>query len=191
MPVILTRVSSWRWPWRFLYPVLFLNFWMTIFGPRRSSEDLGGHGHLGERRGVVGDRVAVDEQHGASSMLPSLSALMRSSVDDGADLDLLLPATGAHNCVNHFYVPFLRGTAPLGSSSRGPGPTLFVRDVTGEPGPVRTMRRPRLSENHGARGQHPTHTNGQLYPTPLFPSIRAPSPAGVPCQPGTIGGTGS
>ena len=36
MPVILTRVSSERWPWRFLYPVLFLNFWMTILGPRRS-----------------------------------------------------------------------------------------------------------------------------------------------------------
>src|SRR5690606_23566119 len=34
MLVILRRVSSWRWPWRFLYPVLFLNFWMTIFGPR-------------------------------------------------------------------------------------------------------------------------------------------------------------
>src|SRR3954454_15419980 len=75
-------------------------------------QDLGGHGDLGQGVGVGGDLVTVDQQHRRELDLAVLAGLDTVHRHDGADLDLLLSATGAHNCVNHLSVPFRRGTAP-------------------------------------------------------------------------------
>ena len=59
-------------------------------------------------------RVAVDqEQRGELDRL-ALLRLLTIEGHDGADLDLFLPATGAHNCVDHV-IPVSSGskTAPV------------------------------------------------------------------------------
>ena len=58
-------------------------------------------GDLRERLGVVGDGVTVDEQHRSELDVAVFVGLDAVEDDDRADLDLLLPPTGAHDCVNH------------------------------------------------------------------------------------------
>src|SRR3954462_7625476 len=65
------------------------------------SDDLGRHGHLRERLGVVRDGVTVDEQHRRELDVAIFVGLDAVENDNRADLDLLLPPTGAHDCVNH------------------------------------------------------------------------------------------
>src|SRR6187431_754320 len=73
------------------------------------AENLGGDGDLRELVGVGRDGVAVHEQHrGELDLVADLRGLTIED-DDSADLDLLLPATGAHNCVNHFTPVFVLG----------------------------------------------------------------------------------
>src|SRR5690606_38607379 len=66
------------------------------------AQNLGRDLHLRELRGVGGDRLAIDEEDGGELDLLALGRLDTVELDDRADLDLLLPATGAHYCVNHF-----------------------------------------------------------------------------------------
>ena len=56
---------------------------------------------LRERRGVVRDLVTVNQQHGCKLDIAVFVGLDAVENDNGADLDLFLPTTGAHNCVNH------------------------------------------------------------------------------------------
>src|SRR5690606_11272118 len=66
------------------------------------SDDLSRDLDLRELVGVGGHRVAVDEEDGGQFDLLALGGLDAIELDDRTDLDLLLPATGAHYCVNHF-----------------------------------------------------------------------------------------
>src|SRR6478735_10768666 len=63
------------------------------------ADDLGGHLDLREGLLVVRDRVTVDEENGDQLDLVALLGLKAIEHDDRAHLDLLLPTTGAHNCV--------------------------------------------------------------------------------------------
>ncbi len=101
MLVILTRVSFARWPWRLRYPVLFLYLRMVILGPLASSTTLGDDLDTRERRSVVSDGLAVDEEQGLQ--LQRLPAGHGDPVDGQhvADRDLLLPAAGADDGVHH------------------------------------------------------------------------------------------
>ncbi len=56
-----------------------------------------------ERVGAARDGVAVDEQHGDQLDVAVLVCLDAVEGHDRADLDLLLPPSGAHNCVNHVF----------------------------------------------------------------------------------------
>src|SRR5690606_1470400 len=77
------------------------------------ADDLGGDLDLGQLVGVGGHRGAVDEEHCGQLDLLALSSLNTIELNDRADLDLLLPPTGAHYCVNHL-IP-----VSLGSGSSG------------------------------------------------------------------------
>ena len=84
-----------------LVPGLVLELLDDDLRAAQVAEDLGGDLDLRERLGVVRDLVAVDEQHGGQLDVAVLVGLDAVEDDDGADLDLFLPTTGAHNCVNH------------------------------------------------------------------------------------------
>src|ERR1700712_1015795 len=66
------------------------------------AEDLRGHRHLGELGRLMGDLLTVDEEHRRElhrAVLPCRDAVERHH---GADLDLLLAPTGAHDRIDHF-----------------------------------------------------------------------------------------
>src|SRR5450830_1847881 len=65
------------------------------------TNDLGSHFDLRKRRSVVRDLVAIDEQHWCQLDVAVLVGLDAIEYDNRADLNLFLPTTGAHNCVNH------------------------------------------------------------------------------------------
>src|SRR6185437_15558317 len=88
------------------------------------AEDLSSDLHLGERLRVGGDLVTVNKQHSSQLDVAVLVGLDAVHRNDGADLDLFLPTTGAHNCVNHFYVPFLWGSAPALRKAAAAVPTF-------------------------------------------------------------------
>ncbi|CDJ99848.1 hypothetical protein MIC448_190004 [Microbacterium sp. C448] len=96
-------------------------------GAAQLAENLGGDGHLSQLVGVGGDVVSVDQEHRGQLDLVAELGLLTIEDDDRADLDLLLAATGAHYCVNHFtpvslgnlVVPNLtEDSAPRGAASR-------------------------------------------------------------------------
>src|SRR6478609_5758866 len=76
------------------------------------AEHLGSDGHLRELVDVGRDRVAVYEQNGGQFERVAHLRLLAVEDDDRSDLDLLLPTTGAHYCVNHF-TPVSSGSARL------------------------------------------------------------------------------
>src|SRR6478672_1015259 len=82
------------------------------------AEHLGGHGDLRQLLRVGGDRVTVDVQNGGELDGAILARLDSIEDDDRADLDLLLPPTGAHNCVDHVS-PLLRNGRKLLASRAG------------------------------------------------------------------------
>ena len=84
-----------------MYPVLFLNFWMVIFGATKVTKHLGCDLDLRKRLGVVRDLVAIDEQHRGELDVAILVSRDAVENNDRANLDLLLPTTGAHNYVSH------------------------------------------------------------------------------------------
>src|SRR5690554_2613933 len=65
------------------------------------AQHLGGDLDLRERLGLVSDLVAVNVKHGSQLDVAVLVCCDAVEYDDGADLYLFLPTTGAHNCVNH------------------------------------------------------------------------------------------
>jgi hypothetical protein len=70
----------------------------TAFVVQNLSNDL----DLLKRLGVVSDLVAIDEQNWSELNIAVLVCCDAVENDNSADLYLLLPPTGAHNCVNHF-----------------------------------------------------------------------------------------
>src|SRR3954449_5955592 len=64
-------------------------------------DDLTGHGHLGQGRGVAGDGVAVDQQDRREG--DGVACLTGETVhgEPVADSHLVLAATGLHDCVHH------------------------------------------------------------------------------------------
>src|SRR4051794_20486383 len=64
-------------------------------------DDLTGHGHVGQGRGVAGDGVAVDQEQGREG--DGVARLTSETVDREpiADSHLVLTATGLHDCVHH------------------------------------------------------------------------------------------
>ena len=75
---------------------------MRIFGAAEVLNDLGRNRHLGELVSVAGDLVTVDEQHGGQNNLALVVCDDAVHRNDRANLDLFLPATGAHYCEYHF-----------------------------------------------------------------------------------------
>ena len=101
MPVILMRVSSWRCPWRFLYPVLFFELLDDDLRSAQIADDLCRHLDFRERVGVVCDGRAIDVQHRNQLDIAVLVGLDAVEDHNAANLDLFLAAASAHNCVNH------------------------------------------------------------------------------------------
>src|SRR5690606_769361 len=64
---------------------------------------------------VAGHRGAVDEKDGRKLDLLPLGSRNTVELNDRSDLDLLLPTTGAHYCVNHF-IPVSLGSGLLRES---------------------------------------------------------------------------
>src|SRR5690606_28129909 len=94
-------------------------------------QNLGRDRDLRQRIGVGRHGVAVDEEDGGQLDRLTLGSLDTIERDDRADLDLLLPATGANNCVNHVDTCFIgdgagairisresQGVSPRGSRAR-------------------------------------------------------------------------
>src|SRR3954469_23873674 len=65
------------------------------------SDDLAGHGHLGQGRGIAGDGLAVDQEDGREG--DGVARLTGETVhgEPIADSHLVLAATGLHDCVHH------------------------------------------------------------------------------------------
>src|SRR5690606_5997498 len=64
-------------------------------------QDLSGNRNLRELLSVGGHGVAVDQEERGELNRLALLRLLTIEGHDSADLDLFLPATGAHNCVDH------------------------------------------------------------------------------------------
>src|SRR3954462_1162249 len=64
-------------------------------------DDLAGHGHLGQGRGIAGDVLAVDREDGREG--DGVACLTGETVhgEPIADSHLVLAATGLHDCVHH------------------------------------------------------------------------------------------
>ena len=71
-------------------------------GATKVVEHLCGHLNLRKRRGVGGDLVTINEQHCVELNDTRLVGFYTVHRDDGANLDLFLATTCAHDCVNHF-----------------------------------------------------------------------------------------
>ena len=108
---------------------------MSIFGPLRGRHDLSGHAHLGQRGGVRGHGLAVDQQHGREGDLRAGRTGEPVDLDDVADSDLLLTATGADDRVH-------RGT-----------PCFRVRVARAFPGHAPRGRRTKEGRAARAEGQ--------------------------------------
>ncbi|CAD5139612.1 protein of unknown function [Microbacterium sp. Nx66] len=119
------------------------------------ADDLSRDGDLRQRVGVGGHRGAIDEQHGGQLDLVALGSLNTVELNDGADLDLLLPATGAHYCVNHF-IPVSLGSTRL-RESHGKTVACMRRWYDGRE--CKTLR-------FGRRGRRGMRTKGLLYRMP-------------------------
>ena len=76
-------------------------------GEESDDESLGG-AEMHARVSGLADYFAVDEQDGGQLNALADLRLLAVEHDDRADLDLLLAAAGAHNCVNHFTPVFVR-----------------------------------------------------------------------------------
>src|SRR3954453_12805347 len=65
------------------------------------SDDLAGHGHLGQGRGIAGDGLAVDQEDRREG--DGVARLTGETVhgEPVADSHLVLAATGLHDCVHH------------------------------------------------------------------------------------------
>ena len=84
-----------------LVPGLVLELLDDDFRASEVADDLCGHLYLRESRRIMRDGVAVDQQYRHELDVAVFVGLDTVENYNAADLDLFLPTTGAHNCVNH------------------------------------------------------------------------------------------